>query len=306
MARYFIGIDGGSSETVGVILDDNERLVARAVAGPTNYHAVGLEAAERNLLDVIRQLVEKADTTTDDVARFCFALSGVSREADRRAISGLLNRHGLLDRATLVSDAEAVLAATESEASVIVVIAGTGSVVLGRDKHGTLHRVGGHGHLLDDYGSAYDIGLSGLRAVLEAHDGRGPKTALAKTLLAAAGFGDVSEIVPWLYGATEHKREVARLAPVVIEAAAKGDGPAIAIIERAAAELARWVGVAAKTMTATKRPQKIVLAGGVLVHSERYRHLVAERILDELPQAKITSPTHEPAHGAALLALRTP
>ena len=303
MAQYFIGIDGGSSQTVGVILDETQRLLAREATGPTNYHTVGLTRTEENLVELINRLAEKAKTTTADVARFCLALSGVSREADRRAISGLLHRHSLLNRATLISDAEAVLAATEAEAPVIVAVAGTGSIVLARDEHGALHQVGGHGRLLDDNGSAYDIGLSGLRAVLEADDGRGPKTALTETLLAAAGLSNLDEIVPWLYGSTEQKSAVARLAPTVIETAAKGDAPAIAILERAAGDLARWVAVASGAMATTDQPVTIVLAGGVLEHSEFYRRLASERVLAQLPHAHIVAPEREAAHGAALLAL---
>ncbi len=304
MGRRFIGIDGGSSETVGVILDEAKQPVVRAVGGPTNYHAAGLERVEANLFELIGRLVADAGASVGDVARFCFALSGVWRDADRRAIGTMLDRHGILDRSTLVSDAEALMATIEDDAPAIVVIAGTGSVVLGRAATGNLHKVGGNGHLLDDNGSGYDVGRSGLRAVLEASDGRGPRTLLSETLLRAAGLGDVGEIVPWLYSSTEQKRDVARLAPQVIETAARGDGPAMAILERAASELAQWVSVAAEALSVTECATRVVLAGGLLEHSNLYRRLVSERIVRELPRADVVAPEHESAYGAALIALR--
>ncbi len=36
---------------------------------------------------------------------------------------------------------------------------------------------GGWGHLLDDHGSGYDIGLNALKAVLRSYDGRNAKTS---------------------------------------------------------------------------------------------------------------------------------
>jgi len=303
MARCFVGVDGGSSETTGIVLDEAKGLVARAVGGPTNYHAADLERAEAHLFELIGRLLEKAGTTAGHVTHFCFALSGVSREADRRAIGGVLDRHGILERSALVSDVEAVMATVDDDGPVIVVIAGTGSVVLGRDEQGRLCKVGGNGHLLDDGGSGYDIGVSGLRAVLEASDGRGPTTQLAETLLAAAGLGAVNEIVPWFYGSSDRKRYVAGLAPRVIETATNGDGPATAILQRAAEELAQWVRVAAAALSATDRGVRIVLAGGVLEHSDLYHRLVKERIEDELPHTRVVRPDHEAAYGAALLAM---
>lgn len=305
MARYFIGIDGGSSQSVGVLLDEAQHVVARAVGGPANYHVAGPAATEKNLFELIGRLVETAHTTTGDVAHVCFALSGVWREADRRAIGGILDRRGIGTRSTLIADVEALLTAIEDDTPAIVAVAGTGSIVLGRDGHGRVHRVGGHGHLLDDDGSGYDIGRSGLRAVLEASDGRGPATALTETLPAAAGLESVDEIVPWLYGPAERKRDVARLAPRVIEAAAKGDGPAKAILERAAGELARWVRIAADALSLTDSAVTVVLAGGVIEHNELYRRLVQERVTRELAHADVVAPEHEAAYGAARIALRT-
>jgi len=303
MGGYCIGIDGGSTKTAAVMLDATGQPVARAVGGPANYHMVGLDETEANVFDVIGQLLADRHISIDDIRRFCLALSGVWRHADHRAISRMLGKHGILDRSMLVSDIEVLFAGTGGEGPVVVVIAGTGSVVLGRDETGRRHKVGGNGHLLDDDGSGYDIGRAGLRAVLEASDGRGPATRLTETLPAAAGLAEVAGIVPWLYGASAHKQMVAALAPVVLDAAADGDAMARGIVGRAANHLARWTDVAASALRITDGALTVVLAGGVLEHSEVYRRLVADRILEELAHAKVVMPEHEAAYCAARIAL---
>jgi len=239
-----------------------------------------------------------------DVSWLCFAQAGVWREADRRAVGAVLEQCGVLDRATLMSDVEAVIAAAECDGPALAVIAGTGSVVVGRDAAGRLHKVGGSGHLLDDNGSAYDLGISGLRAALEAADGRGPQTTLTQTLLDAAGLRSVDDVVPWLYRLDKPKSPVAGLAPVVVEAAQEGDAVAGAILDRAASDLTRWVTVAAQAIGASAEALSVVPAGGLLENSEPYRRLVETRIKLALPDARLVRPEHEAAYGAALIALR--
>ncbi|MBN1919094.1 MAG: hypothetical protein JW889_14405 [Verrucomicrobia bacterium] len=323
MAGHVIGIDGGGTKSVGVLADEAGRVVARATGGAANYHTIGVDALRRTLSDLTGRLTAGAALAVENVSWFCFALAGVWRETDRQTVSAALEPLAILDRTTLVSDVESVIAAAEPayaakpkhadrspvssnqhEALPVAVIAGTGSIVVGRDGAGRLHKVGGSGHLLDDDGSAWDLGISGLRAVIEAADGRGPQTALTRPLLDAAGLRGVDEIIPWLYALDEPKPTVARLAPVVIEAAGAGDGAAKIIVEYGASELARWAAVAAQRIGASGEALAVVASGGLFEHNELYRRLFEGRVKLELPHARFVTPQHEPAYGAALLALR--
>lgn len=74
---------------------------------------------------------------------------------------------------TVMGDAElALTAAFGADADGIVVCAGTGSVAVVR-KSGRSHVLGGHGYLLDDAGSAYDIGRRLVAAALRDRDSGG-------------------------------------------------------------------------------------------------------------------------------------
>jgi N-acetylglucosamine kinase len=90
----------------------------------------------------------------------------------------------------------------------------------------------------------------------------------------------------------------------VLETAAKGDAAAVGIVERAAADLARWVKVAADAVSGPAQAVTVVLAGGVLAHSELYRRVVSEQIVRQVASAKVFAPPHEPAYGAAMIGLR--
>ena len=65
-----------------------------------------------------------------------------------------------------------VIAAGTTEGWGVGVIAGTGSIAVGRTKDGQTARAGGWGHLIGDEGSAYSVVLDALRLVARRADGR--------------------------------------------------------------------------------------------------------------------------------------
>ena len=75
----------------------------------------------------------------------------------------------------MVNDGDLVIAAGTPEGWGIGVIAGTGSIAVGRTKDGRTARAGGWGHLIGDEGSAYRIVLDALRLVARRADGRDPR-----------------------------------------------------------------------------------------------------------------------------------
>src|SRR5205085_1278058 len=81
----------------------------------------------------------------------------------------------------------------------IVIIAGTGSIVYGRNQRGEAARAGGWGHLIGDEGSGYWIGREALAAVMRAEDGRGPSTRMTADILEFFTVADVSRLPRIVY-----------------------------------------------------------------------------------------------------------
>jgi len=104
----------------------------------------------------------------------------------------------------------------------VLVLSGTGSCCYGRTGEGRVAKVGGRGHVIGDRGSACDIGLRALRAVmadLDHHGGMGP---LGAGILNALVFNEPDDLIPW--SAQASKTEIAALAVTVFAFAARGDG----------------------------------------------------------------------------------
>ena len=137
----------------------------------------------------------------------------------------------------ITNDAEFALAGLDSGPGVAL-IAGTGSIALGRDASGRMIQVGGWGHLLGDEGSAYDIGRRAAQAAARAADGRGPTTALLQLVLERWGLTAPRSMIDHAY-LTQEKAPIASLAPGVLALARRGDHVARAIRRQACEELAQ-------------------------------------------------------------------
>ncbi|MCG5217285.1 BadF/BadG/BcrA/BcrD ATPase family protein [Streptosporangium soli] len=127
-----------------------------------------------------------------------------------------------------------------------VICAGTGTTVLGIGASGRRVKVDGWGPALGDRGSAYAVGLAGMRAATAAHDGTGPATQLADRLTRELGGTDLASLQAF-YRDAELVARIAGFAREVVEAA-DHDAVAGAICDEAAAQLAASAATAASLL----------------------------------------------------------
>ena len=179
----------------------------------------------------------------------------------------------------------------------VVVAAGTGSIIFGVGATATA-RVDGWGYLMGDDGSGFSIGARGWRAVMRAHDGRGPATAL---------LADFQSDVPDLEGAYVQIQadpdRVRRMASYSrrVTAHAATDAVARGIAQWAGTELADSVATAARRV-GLHEGTKVSRLGRVLTDPTVDAAFRA-RLAEVLPGAQLTEPVGTGLDGAALLPL---
>lgn len=189
-------------------------------------------------------------------------------EAAPAAARALAERVGIhLDAPVAVtSDAVTAHAGAFAGEPGTIVIVGTGTVLLTLDDAGELSQVDGWGPWLGDEGSGRAIGQEGLRAVLAAHDGRGPATALTEAALEL--HAPLSTLPRWVADTAAPARQLARFAPHVLEVAGSGDEVARGIVDRA-------VGAVVRACAATSGPY--CLFGGI-ARSEAFGDALRARL----------------------------
>lgn len=302
MSQVIVGIDGGGTKTECLAADLSGRILGQAFAGPSNYQAVGLEAATANILAAAAQACATAGCQRSDVVAACVGLAGAGRPEDTARIKPALSvLH--VERLQIVSDARIALAGALGEQPGIVVISGTGSIVYGVDRSGRTVRVGGWGWILDDRGSGYDIGRQAVCAALEALDGVGPDSLLVEKIRRYWRLEHLAQLVPYLYADPGRARtELAALVPLVVEASHAGDVVARRVLTEAGQHLGRMAQVAIRRL-ALQEPT-IALAGGVLTASSEVREALRTAVAAGLPHADIIDSPGSAASGAVRLALQ--
>src|SRR6266508_3131353 len=205
---HVLGIDAGGTKTVCLLADASGRIVAEARGPGANLHVAGELAVEKVLHEVMEQAI--GDRTVGGAplapAAICLGIASVDREDEARTVGAIMRRIGGQSRVIVVNDALIALVAGADDAAGIVINAGTGSIVYGRNAHGEAARAGGWGHMIGDEGSGYWIGREALAAVMRAEDGRGPATGLTAEMLAHFKVADVSRLPRIVYD-----REVPRV-----------------------------------------------------------------------------------------------
>ena len=253
-------------------------------------------------------------------------ISGCNTPADAAMLEGwvaeLFSSSEQLPVIRSYNDSIAALASgTNGELHGIVVIAGTGQMAKGFNKHNLTNTTnhhsttatspppphewtcGGNGGLVDD-GSGFGLALDTIRAAFQAADGMGPTTPMLADVVQHVSGRTAEDIVPWMYN-TFSWGHVATVAPIVFRHAATSppDPVALAIIEKHARYLIRAaVTIADKLAFSPDEQLSVVLCGGILEHAMMAR-LVSDEVRKRLPRASITHPLVDPAHGAALLAI---
>lgn len=301
MSGLFLGVDGGQSSTTAVIGDQTGRVLGSGRGGPCNH--VGKAEGRERFVTAISGSVGAACASAGLNAgsvRFRHAFFGLSGGPEqRREILETLVR---ADAISITHDGLVALAGAHGGEPGIITIAGTGSISFGRNAQGRQARAGGWGYIYGDEGGGFDIVRQAVRASLRAEEGWGPPTSLRARLLEATGEKLADCLLHQLYGSAYPRATVARMAPLVDEAAIEGDAVAREILSGAAQALASYTAAVRQQLFVPGEPVAIAGIGGVFgsrLLCETYRILVqleAGCVLRE--------PRYPPAVGALIEAWR--
>ncbi|WP_405013207.1 N-acetylglucosamine kinase [Kitasatospora sp. NBC_01539] len=293
-----LGVDAGGTGSRAVVADLHGHVHGSARGEGANPVAHGLDAAVKTVGDTVRAALAGLDpaAVTACVIGLAGALVTAPPPELLRAAAGLpVTPHTTGDLALAYT-------AGTTRPDGAVLIAGTGAVAaLIRDR--TLVRLAdGHGWLLGDRGSGQWLGREAVRLALDAVDAGRPLTGAAAAAAArltgrSDGDGLRAAVLAAVYG--EPPARLARLAPLVLDAATDGDAAAQAVVDRAA-------GLLADTLEAVGPPAAdgpVVLAGGLLTAGTPLAAAVRAELARRRPGAALRT-AGSAAGAAAWLAAR--
>ena len=198
-------------------------------------------------------------------------------------------------------DSVIALAGAIRERPAAVVIAGTGSAGYGESANRDPIRAGGFGYLFGDEGSSFAIARTALAAAMRFSD-RGVLTDLGAAALAYFDCFDLRALARAVSLHQIGRPQLAGFSRLVFDAARLGDPEAAGIIGDAAAALAGLAQLLVEQLGSADTPAvPVAFVGGAMENAE-FRGTVAQRLQSATPLARVVTPAHEPAVGAALLA----
>jgi N-acetylglucosamine kinase-like BadF-type ATPase len=276
----YLGIDGGGSKTSFLLVDEYYNEICHIYSGPSNYLSVGAETARQSISEGISQLTEKPDIV-------CAGFAGAGRPECLAFYKEVLK--SVLPAAQIIVESDAFVASIGAIGidPGILLIAGTGSIVIGRDQNRVMFRVGGWGPHFGDEGSGFWIGREAVRVGLRSLDTQA-SAEFRERMASSLGLKSITEIVSAWANGTLGVPEIAGLFPEVI--AMYPTEPSSQILMTAAGHLRSLVDIASKK-TGIEDCRRS-LSGSVASHP----------IMRQLIGLEFEEPRHSPEWGAVIWA----
>ncbi len=199
---------------------------------------------------------------------------GIWTGAERRALARRLAR--VARRVEVLSDAQIAHLGALGGRDGLLILAGTGSIVIGRDRRSRWTRAGGFGPLLGDEGSGFWLGRAWLRATTQGED-----------------FLPARRLIE----ARNPVQRIAALAPAVLARARRGDRRARAIVAEAQSHLAAQ---ALDVVRRLRMPQPVTVSwAGSVMSDASYRAGIARALARAGVRTRWRPPALPPVEAAA-------
>jgi glucosamine kinase len=299
--RLALGFDGGGTKTECVLMDENHLVLTQSRSGPSNPMRIGFAAALAAICEASRLALQQAGVSADNVATLCAGLGGTGQPQAAQKMKDLLRAEFPGTHVHLCTDLDLTLEAA-GDGPAIVLVAGTGSAAVGRDAQGCIARVGGHGPIHSDEGSAYDIGRRAAAAEMREFEENSANSPLGEHILSEFGFASWQELQARASSAPDDV--FPKIFPVVAAAADEGNFAAREHLEAAATELGRLAKELAERLQLRQEKFLLVRCGGMIGRSAYFDQQIDQRLREAAAHAEFGVLAMTPAEAAALIALR--
>lgn len=289
-----LGIDAGGTETRWALSDAIGQIVAEGTVAGLSALLMAKPAGREQIHATFTHLAKEVlDVGTPQ--RVCAGLTGFGGDGEV-LVDWLSTLLGVgLEAITLCNDIEVAYLDAFEPGEGYLVYAGTGSIAAFIDEHGTFHRAGGRGVILDDAGGGFWIAREAMRRIWRGEDeqpGSWQDSPMAHAVFDHVGGSDWSFSRNFMY--TRERGEIGKLA-LAVAMSAGADPAARHILLQAGRELARL----ALAMVTRFGERPLVLSG----RAAELHPLIFEAMRSDLPPGlQLQKRSATPHHAAARLA----
>lgn len=293
MSSLYVGIDAGGTKTRLAYQIDQEEKIYFEDGVAANLKRDGITHTVNVLVDLIQAHCSRVQQNR--TLHVCAGVSGAGRKTDQAVLEKEIAEALKADSVTILTDADVAYYAAHKSNSGILIILGTGSIILAKTASGKMVRAGGWGYKIGDEAGGYQLARAGLAAVANALDG-GPDTKLSVLFETHHVLSSHDQLITYAY---QEDVKIQTLAPLVIEAAAHGDEIASEIIS---SQLTQFCDRLAWLLHQHPDINPSVKLIGGLSNSDFYCNQLQQMLRAVEPQLEISKLDHDPAYAALMIA----
>jgi N-acetylglucosamine kinase-like BadF-type ATPase len=284
------------------LADIKGNILYKTAGAAANYLVTGPDKTSKIIFSLLNDCLKKMKVNYSEIENIVIGAAGTGRKEDAVKLENSLLKifssdDIIIKSLKIVSDAEIALKGAFPNKAGCILIAGTGSIIYGKDEDGNIYRVGGFGRLLGDEGSGFTIGRKGLQAAAKYFDGRGDETLIVRLIQEKYSINSADELITKVY---KENFDIASIAEVVISAAENEDQIAHKILLEESEELVHHVNTIMKKIDTIDL--RVSFAGSLISKINIYSEMLRDKIKTSLPSVKIVPPEHSPIEGAILIA----
>jgi len=296
---FVVGIDGGGTKTAVAIAYENGELLKQFHVGAINYNGGDAETIAASFQQMF-DMIKASCGSLDQLHQVVIGAAGISNPQVSIRLEQNVRAQGYDGPVYITGDQETALYGAQDAMEGIILIAGTGSICFGVNRHGEMHRTGGFGHLIDDEGSGYSIGRQLLAMLVQAEDGRLASSIIPAMVYEQLELRTVQEIIGFVYGKQTTKKDIAALAPIMTKACELGDTYALKLAKSTAESLHELLIPVIEKLKLHN--SKVAISGSVLQKSPFVYSALERKLAETYPHVKLILPIKDAAYGAVLMA----
>jgi|TARA_B110000263_G_scaffold25553_1_gene19576 N-acetylglucosamine kinase-like BadF-type ATPase len=276
---YILGIDGGGTNTRGVIFNNEGKLLAELNDTGSNLY-VYKENGVKIIINMVKDLAKQINIDTSDISALGFGLSGISDIHNRELLLKELDKNNLSKNSLILSDTEAAYQLLCPTGQGLLLSIGTGIICLAKNKNGKIFKLAGNGFDKGDIGSGYWIGKKIINKILfnqelltvnddiiEIHDYIKDKLNIENINLIEEAFSDQTELV----------YKTACISKKIINLAKNGNDIALSVLHEGTRHIGDYIIHLVDEMNFNK--ENIIIAGnGSIIKNDFYRSLIVDSL----------------------------
>lgn len=291
--EVWLGIDAGGSRSVLLAVDNKFNIIYKDQGKSIHARMMKIE----DQVSRVSRLIDafNAQHSTANIKGLCIGIAGGGREAEQTTLRTALK--DIYDKFPIIVTSDAHIAHAEAfqNGEGILIISGTGSMVLGK-KDNRWDRAGGYGFLIGDPAGGYRLGQESLFAICTAMDG-GKPTLMEDLVKNKFDINTREDLILRIY---DNSILPAQIAPILLVAAEKGDYIAANIILDNCTKLAGQVAIASDTLGFANTPLCVI---GGLFKNAYFKDVLTSCLNEAIRDINWVRDISEPALGACRLSM---